>query len=296
MKGFIEEYGKTIFAVICTILCISLLAVVFSNQLAPFMQHAYKTQEKISNRTAVGREGSKVSSNKELSDKQKGKTAIITFSNPLYTASEDSGNMDVNGLNLMIREKQYTFPLSNGSTYSFNGSEMYAFNNNFKAYGIDSANDTRPWYILSLNPHAKGLASKDSTTRVSNIDATTTFNDITTVTFDFESKVANSKDYILLTFDKDNNGNIKVDSQNRPILKAAREVSSLKYSKEDGKTLKSLSSDFDVIVFKKPGYYRVRYYLTDKAGYSYYTYAKLSVENTYGIPEDSIYETLWNKF
>lgn len=293
MKAFIEEYGKTVVAVICVTLCITLMSLVFSGQLAPFLKHAYQAQEKISNNTAVGREGSKVGSNKDLSDKQKGETAKINFTNPLYEA--DTANADINGINLMIREKEYELPLATGGTYKFNGSEWYALNNTFQSYGIDSSSDERPWYILSLNPLSSGLASKDSTSRTTNAGDGTSFNDLTTVSFDFKSHDVRSKDFILLTFDKDASGKIKTDTNKKPIVKKYQEIVSLKYTKNDAKTLKALDSDFDVIIFKSPGLYRVRYFLQDKAGYSYYAYTKITVDNIYGIPEGSKYETLWKK-
>ena len=85
------------------------------------------------------------------------------------------------------------------------------------------------------------------------------------------------------------------DVNKKPIVKKYQEVASLKYTKNDAKTLKALDADFDVIIFKTPGLYRVRYFLQDKAGYSYYAYTKITVDNIYGVPEGSKYETLWKK-
>ena len=39
----------------------------------------------------------------------------------------------------------------------------------------------------------------------------------------------------------------------------------------------------------------IRYFLQDKAGYSYYAYTKITVDNIYGVTEGSKYETLWKK-
>lgn len=294
MKVFFEEYGKLIVAIICVAFSLGLITAVYTGQLAPFLKNAYGAQERISNKTAVGREGSKVSSNKELSDTQKGQTAQITFNNPLYDESGEDGNADVNGVNLMIREKEYELPLSSGGTYKFAGSEWFSFNNTLQQYGIDSASSARKWYILSLNPEASGLASKDSSKRTTKVDSSTSFNDITTVVFDLESQNSTSKDYILIKFEKNSDGSIKTNSSNQPIVKSYTEVSSLKYTKEDGKTLKALDEDFDIIVFKKPGIHRIKYFLTDKAGYSTFEYGRVSVENVYGAMEGTVYETLWN--
>lgn len=294
MKVFFEEYGKLIVAIICVTFSLGLITAVYTGQFTPFLKNAYSAQERISNKTAVGRDGSKVSSNKELSDTQKGKTAKITFNNALYDENSEDGNADVNGLNLMIREKEYELPLNSGGTYKFTGSEWFAFNNTFQQYGIDSTSDTRKWYILSLNPEASGLADSTSSERTTQVDSNITFNDITTVAFDFESQSSTDKDYILLTFEKNSDGTIKTDGSNQPILKSYKEVSTLKYTKDDGKTLKSLDEDFDIIVFKKTGIHRIKYFLTDKAGYSTFEYGRVSIENVYGAMEGTIYETLWN--
>lgn len=295
MKTFIEENGKTIFAIVCTVLTIVLLVAIFSNQLAPFLKNAYTTQEHLQNRVSVGEEGSKVDSNKSRADAVAGQTAYITFNNPQYNS--ENVEADVNGINLMIREKEYELPLSAGGTYKFTGSEWYAFNNKFSNYGLETASTSRPFYILSLNPLSSGLASATATTRSEMINASTSFNDITTVSFNFPQKKNeagnNIKGYILITFERDASGNILMDSQKRPIVKKYSEVNSLSYSKADGKTLKSLDADFDVIVFKEPGVYRIRYFLTDKAGYNYDTYSKITVDKVYGAIEDSKYEQLW---
>lgn len=294
MKVFFEEYGKMVVAIICIVFCLGLISVVYKDQLTPFLQHGYKVQQNVSNSTAVGRNGSKVSSNKERSDTQNGLTAKITFNNELYDETSEDGYADVNGIKLLIRQNDYELPLSSGGTYKFSGSEWFAFNNTFQQYGLSSASSARKWYILSLNPESSGLATKSSTSRSLKLNDTTTFNDQTLIAFDFASQNATSKDYILLTFEKNSDGTIKTNSANQPLLKSYKEVSSLKYSKSDKKTLKSLDNDFDVMVFKKAGLYRIKYFLTDGAGYSTFEYGKISVEETYGALEGTVYETLWN--